>query len=58
MEFLDPLEQSFLMIATNTKELNNLHTHIEIEEDMILSELAAQIPFTVHNQSPRNMYQC
>jgi len=37
------------MIATNIKELNNFHTHIEIDEDMLLSELAAQIPFTVHN---------
>ncbi len=47
-----------MMIATNVKELRTYHSHIEIEEDLLLSELAAQIPFMVHNQSPRNMYQC
>lgn len=38
-----------MMIATNPKELTESHTHIEILEDAILSELSAQTPFMVHN---------
>lgn len=34
-----------MMIATNLSELNSSHTHIEIDEDLLLSELAAQTPF-------------
>lgn len=30
-----------MMIATNVQDLNEDHTHIEILEDAILSELAA-----------------
>jgi len=33
-------------------------THQEVHPEVILSELATQIPFLCHNQSPRNMYQC
>jgi len=57
-ETVDAMEQSFLMIAVNQNELTKAHTHIELSADRILSELAMQIPYMVHNQSPRNMYQC
>ena len=57
-EMIDPLEQSYLLIATNEKEISSLHTHCEINVDFVLNDLACQIPFLVHNQSPRNMYQC
>lgn len=57
-ETVDALEQSFMMIAVNQNELTKSHTHIEQSTDRILSELAMQIPYMVHNQSPRNMYQC
>lgn len=57
-EQIDPFEQSYMMISTNMSELTTQHTHIEIQQDSLLSELAAQIPYMVHNQSPRDMYQC
>ena len=57
-ETIDALEQSYLLIATKESEIQNLHTHCEINIDFILNDLACQIPFLVHNQSPRNMYQC
>lgn len=57
-ETIDALEQSYLMIAVNKNELTKSHTHHEIDPQTILSELAMQIPYMVHNQSPRNMYQC
>lgn len=49
VENIDPYEQSFMMIATNVQDLNESHSHIEILEDAILSELSAQTPFMVHN---------
>jgi len=58
VEIVDPFEQSYMMIAVNEKEFTRSHTHIELSTEYILSELAAQTPFMVHNQSPRNMYQC
>lgn len=58
VEVLDPLEQSFLMVAASGSEMTRAHTHVELSTELILSELAAQTPFMVHNQSPRNMYQC
>lgn len=38
-----------MMIATNINEMTESHTHVEILEDAILSDLAAQTPFMVHN---------
>lgn len=58
IETIDPFEQCYMMISTNLEELTEVHTHIELRVDSLLSELAGQIPYMVHNQSPRNMYQC
>lgn len=57
-ETVDALEQSYLLIATKEKDVTSLHSHCEINIDFVLNDLACQIPFLVHNQSPRNMYQC
>lgn len=34
------------------------YTHVELSPNMILSITSALTPFSDHNQSPRNMYQC
>merc|ERR1719453_2252584 len=34
------------------------YTHQEIQPSEMFSHLAALTPFSNHNQSPRNMYQC
>merc|ERR1719449_392809 len=34
------------------------YTHIELHPAAMLSYLASLTPFSNHNQSPRNMYQC
>ena len=64
IEYIDPLEQSFAMIAMKNKELkmqknNNIYkyTHCEIHPSSIFGILASCIPFPDHNQSPRNTYQ-
>lgn len=58
VEWIDPLEQTGLLISISESEPSPSATHRELDVNSVLSELAAQIPFMVHNQSPRTMYQC
>jgi len=64
LEYIDPDEQSWSMIAIKPKDLlnNNNHfykyTHCEIHPSTIFGILGSCIPFPEHNQSPRNCYQC
>jgi DNA-directed RNA polymerase II subunit RPB2 len=64
LEYIDPEEQSWSMIATKPKDLidheNGLKrfTHCEIHPSTMFGVLASCIPFPEHNQSPRNTYQC
>ena len=63
IEYIDPEEQSFSMIATRphdiVKEEHNIYkyTHSEIHPSTIFGVIASCIPFPDHNQSPRNTYQ-
>lgn len=66
LEYIDPDEQSWSMIAMKPNELMvkadadriQKHTHCEIHPSTIFGVLASCIPFPEHNQSPRNTYQC
>jgi len=65
IEYIDPEEQNFAMIAMKTKEnylqnreLKFAYTHCEIHPSTIFGVLASCIPFPDHNQAPRNTYQC
>ena len=64
LEYIDPEEQSWALIATKPKDLimktDNIYkyTHSEIHPSTIFGVLASCIPFPEHNQSPRNTYQC
>jgi DNA-directed RNA polymerase II subunit RPB2 len=68
LEYIDPDEQSWSLIATKPHELlsstaaNNTqiyrYTHVEIHPSTIFGIIASCIPFPEHNQSPRNCYQC
>ena len=66
IEYLDPEEQSFSMIATKPKEMMMVegnkqiykYTHCEIHPSTIFGVVASCIPYPDHNQSPRNTYQC
>ncbi len=62
LEYIDPEEQSYSMIATKPKDLIsegqiNKHTHCEIHPSSLFGVVASCIPFPDHNQSPRNTYQ-
>jgi len=64
IEYIDPEEQSWSLIATKPKDIIvksdniNKFTHCEIHPSTIFGVLASCIPFPEHNQSPRNTYQC
>ena len=65
IEYVDPEEQSFSMIATKPGELVKekekgqifRYTHCEIHPSTIFGVVASCIPYPDHNQSPRNTYQ-
>jgi len=65
IEFIDVQEQDNCMIAVTdgrinengTKTIYYKYTHCEIHPSFIQGVLASIIPFSDHNQSPRNCYQ-
>ncbi|KAG9232334.1 hypothetical protein BJ875DRAFT_486182 [Amylocarpus encephaloides] len=58
-DYVGPLEQPFMSIAVTEPEIiSGESTHVEFDPTNILSILANMTPFSDHNQSPRNMYQC
>lgn len=66
IEFLDVEESNTSMIAMNHLDIAKgdkgsskrpLFTHLEIHPSLILGVLAGNIPFSNHNQAPRNCYQ-
>ena len=57
IEYLDAHESENIMIANTEKSIKKYTTHVEIHPSMILGILASCIPFSHHNQSPRNTYQ-
>lgn len=66
IEFMDVQEQENSMISitdsrlqeNGTKAITYKYTHAEIHPSFIQGVLASIIPFSDHNQSPRNTYQC
>ena len=66
IEYIDINESDTLMIAMGQDNLFNNkresysfynYTHCEIHPSMMLGVLASNIPFSEHNQAPRNLYQ-
>ena len=57
VEYIDPSESDVVHIAMMPEDITIAHTHCEIHPQMILGHMAATIPLSDHNQSPRNTYQ-
>mgnify|MGYP003388617751 CR=1 FL=1 len=65
IEYIDICEVNNALICMNINEFHvknpalkiNKYTHCEIHPSLILGVLASAIPFSHHNQSPRNTYQ-
>ena len=64
IEYLDVDEINTRMVATKASQLyekktiNYQYTHCEIHSCLMMGVLSSIIPFSDHNQSPRNVYQC
>lgn len=57
VEYIDPCETEVIRVAMKPSEVLDIHTHCEIHPTLILGHMASSIPFSDHNQSPRNTYQ-
>jgi len=59
IEYLDTEESYYKMIGihNNLKNKSIKYSHCEIHPSLILGLLSSLIPFSNHNQSPRNTYQ-
>jgi DNA-directed RNA polymerase II subunit RPB2 len=57
VEFVDASETETLRIALSKDDVTPHHTHYEIHPSLIVGQMAASIPLSDHNQSPRNTYQ-
>jgi DNA-directed RNA polymerase II subunit RPB2 len=67
IEYMDCEEINNAMIATFPEDLNEgikgtalppFYTHCELHPSLMNGILGVNIPFSDHNQSPRNCYQC
>ena len=67
IEYLDVEETNLALIAMKPGDLvrgdkgankQPRFTHMEVHPSLILGVLAGSIPFSDHNQAPRNCYQC
>ena len=58
IEMIGTFEQMYMDICVIPEEAHELTTHQEVTQHTILSAIASLTPFSDHNQSPRNMYQC
>lgn len=67
IEYIDSYETENAMIAMTYKDLINMSnknttymncTHVEIHPIVMMGMISSMIPFSDHNQSPRNCYQC
>lgn len=50
--------QLYINVAVFEDEVEPVTTHQELFPHSMLSVVANFIPYSDHNQSPRNMYQC
>jgi DNA-directed RNA polymerase II subunit RPB2 len=59
VEFLDVEESNAALIAMSRaqSDSSSRYTHMEIHPSLMLGALAGAIPFSDHNQAPRNCYQ-
>ncbi|MEM0444858.1 MAG: DNA-directed RNA polymerase subunit B [Nitrososphaerota archaeon] len=57
VEFLDASEEENILVAVSPEELSPNHQYLEISPLLMLGAVGSIIPYSNHNQSPRNVYE-
>eukprot|EP00917_Polyrhabdina_sp_WS-2016_P028450 GHVP01060756.1.p1 GENE.GHVP01060756.1~~GHVP01060756.1.p1 ORF type:complete len:1091 (+),score=117.69 GHVP01060756.1:543-3815(+) len=58
VEYLDVTEENTALIATEQSLITEETTHLELDSCAFLGIVTGTIPYSNHNQAPRNSYQC
>ena len=58
IEYIDANEENDTLIALDEAHIVKDTTHMELDPCALISVIAGMVPFSHHNQSPRNTYQC
>ncbi|MDW8044069.1 MAG: DNA-directed RNA polymerase subunit B'', partial [Nitrososphaerota archaeon] len=57
IEYLDASEEDNALVALRPEDVTKSHDYLEISPLMMMGVIAGIIPFSNHNQSPRNVYE-
>jgi len=57
VEFLDASEEENVLVAISPDSLTPSHQYLEVSPLLMLGAVATIIPYSDHNQSPRNVYE-
>jgi DNA-directed RNA polymerase II subunit RPB2 len=58
IEYVDPYEHNETYVANYPEYIQPETTHVEVHPSTIMSIMTSVIPFSHHNQSPRNQLSC
>jgi len=57
VEFLDASEEENMLVSISPETLTQEHNYLEISPLIMMGAVASIIPYSNHNQSPRNVYE-